>query len=310
MRTEQLEQFVKIVDEGSMSEAARKLFVSRSSLSSAMKTLENELGAPLFERVSKGVLLTPFGVAVYHNAIDILRRIGHLKKSKMDNMLDTLTIAHMYNPPANDAFAEFCNKHKNETIYASIEETGLNGVVSSVSEGFAEIGIITMFPNGEKLALIMLDNNGLEYHELAQNTLCIMVGPNNPLYHRKKDSVTLEELSEFPMLEHYSAPSHQNMEIDLGYRGAIAHNGYIKVADLGLAMRLVATTDVVFMNGKSLNSNLKTFADTDYRCLSIEDVGMHTRIGWVKSIHKELSPATEEYLEIYRRKLKEELENY
>ena len=32
MRIEQLEQFIVVVDEGSLSEASRKLFVSRSSL--------------------------------------------------------------------------------------------------------------------------------------------------------------------------------------------------------------------------------------------------------------------------------------
>lgn len=48
MKIEQLQQLLQIVAEGSMNEAAQKLYVARSSLSTSMKNLEAELGAPIF----------------------------------------------------------------------------------------------------------------------------------------------------------------------------------------------------------------------------------------------------------------------
>ena len=307
MRTEQLEQFVRIVDEGSMSEAARKLFVSRSSLSSAMKNLELELGAPLFERVSKGVLLTPFGVDVYHSSIDILKRIGHLKESTGPRAKTMLNVAHMYNAAANDAFAEFCIRNNESTLLASVEETGLNGVVSCVAEGFAEVGIIHIFPNGEKITSMVLENNGLEFHQVAENTIFAVVGPKNPLYNRKSGTVKLEELAQYQMIEHYAAPTHQNMEMDLGYKGSVLHSGNIKVAELGLALYLVSTSDAVLLNGRSEVVRSKVFPTLDCRFLRIEDDVLSNKLGWVKSIHKELSPAAKEYIEIYEEKVREEL---
>ncbi len=44
MKIEQLQQLLKIVEMGSMNEAARALYTARSSLSTSMKNLEQELG--------------------------------------------------------------------------------------------------------------------------------------------------------------------------------------------------------------------------------------------------------------------------
>lgn len=48
MKIEQLQQLLAVVEEGSMNEAAQKLYVARSSLSTSMKNLEAELGALIF----------------------------------------------------------------------------------------------------------------------------------------------------------------------------------------------------------------------------------------------------------------------
>ena len=41
MKIEQLQQLLAVVEEGSMNEAAQKLYVARSSLSTSMKNLES-----------------------------------------------------------------------------------------------------------------------------------------------------------------------------------------------------------------------------------------------------------------------------
>ena len=65
MKIEQLQQLLAVVEEGSMNEAAQKLYVARSSLSTSMKNLEAELGALIFERTTRGVMLTAFGRDVH-----------------------------------------------------------------------------------------------------------------------------------------------------------------------------------------------------------------------------------------------------
>jgi DNA-binding transcriptional LysR family regulator len=57
----QLEYFVAIAEQGSLTHAAERLFVSQPSLSQQIRTLETELGGPLLERLPRGVRLTAAG---------------------------------------------------------------------------------------------------------------------------------------------------------------------------------------------------------------------------------------------------------
>ncbi len=64
--------FIKICRYGSITDAARSIFVSQQALSARMKKLENELGAALFTRSKKGITLTDFGQKVFERFAPIL----------------------------------------------------------------------------------------------------------------------------------------------------------------------------------------------------------------------------------------------
>lgn len=57
----QLEYFLCIAEKNSISKAAEELHVSQPSLSSALRRLETELGAQLFTRVGRGIVLNDYG---------------------------------------------------------------------------------------------------------------------------------------------------------------------------------------------------------------------------------------------------------
>jgi DNA-binding transcriptional LysR family regulator len=59
----QLHYLLAIADEGSFTRAAEQLLVAQPSLSQQIKSLEQELGGPLLERLPKGVRLTAAGKA-------------------------------------------------------------------------------------------------------------------------------------------------------------------------------------------------------------------------------------------------------
>ena len=58
MELRQLSYFTTIVNEGNISQAAKKLNISQPPLSHQMKLLEAELGVTLFERGSRRIRLT------------------------------------------------------------------------------------------------------------------------------------------------------------------------------------------------------------------------------------------------------------
>lgn len=72
MDIKQLYYFRTIVNEGSLSAAARKLYMSQPPLSYQMKSLEQELGCSLFVRGNKKITLTSQGEVLYKRAETIL----------------------------------------------------------------------------------------------------------------------------------------------------------------------------------------------------------------------------------------------
>ncbi|WP_205877048.1 LysR family transcriptional regulator [Mycobacterium camsae] len=74
----QLTYFVAVVEAGSFSRAAQKIFVAQPSLSQQIASLEAELGATLLLRSTRGVRPTAQGEVVYRAALDILRRVEAL----------------------------------------------------------------------------------------------------------------------------------------------------------------------------------------------------------------------------------------
>ena len=82
----QLEYVVAVAEERSFSKAAQRCFVSQPSLSSQVRQLEVRLGVELFERTSRGVLVTNVG----NDVVEIGRRI--LEES--DRLLQSALASH------------------------------------------------------------------------------------------------------------------------------------------------------------------------------------------------------------------------
>src|SRR5262245_33472926 len=80
MELSQLEFFVTVVEEGSFSKAAERVFRTQPAVSIAIRRLEEEIGAPLFERSQKTPALNEVGRLVY----DYAKRILALRDQALD----------------------------------------------------------------------------------------------------------------------------------------------------------------------------------------------------------------------------------
>lgn len=74
MDLKELTYIVTVADQGSISQAAEKLFMAQSSLSQALRTFEAELGTSIFVRTTRGVRPTAAGEAFIEQARQILNR--------------------------------------------------------------------------------------------------------------------------------------------------------------------------------------------------------------------------------------------
>jgi DNA-binding transcriptional LysR family regulator len=79
MNLERLELFLKIVDTGSVSGAGREANLTQPAVSRSLKLLEEELGADLFDRQGRGLLLTAAGRALIPCARQLVRDSERVK---------------------------------------------------------------------------------------------------------------------------------------------------------------------------------------------------------------------------------------
>ena len=79
MEIHQLRYFSRVADLGSFTRAAEACFVAQPSLSQQIIKLETELGAPLFERLARRVILTEAGTRLRPIAEQILKLVDEVK---------------------------------------------------------------------------------------------------------------------------------------------------------------------------------------------------------------------------------------
>lgn len=76
MNIGQIRYFVAVCELGSFSQAAKSQFITVQAVSKSIADLEHEIGHELFERKSRGVVVTAFGRAFYGKALAALNSFG------------------------------------------------------------------------------------------------------------------------------------------------------------------------------------------------------------------------------------------
>ena len=77
----QLQYFIAVAEEGSVSRAAQSLSISQSAVTEAIQELEGDLGVTLFERHRRGLAITHKGNQFYRHAARILADVSDARQS-------------------------------------------------------------------------------------------------------------------------------------------------------------------------------------------------------------------------------------
>ncbi len=78
MELRQLRYFVAVAEEGNITRAAKKIFLTQSALSRQIKALEDEIGQCLLERQAHSIRLTPAGQSMLGEARELLQRADQM----------------------------------------------------------------------------------------------------------------------------------------------------------------------------------------------------------------------------------------
>ncbi|WP_046212704.1 cidABC operon transcriptional activator CidR [Paenibacillus wulumuqiensis] len=183
-----LQYFIEVARLGSFTRAAEALFITQPTISKTIRSLEEELGAPLFNRVGRSVELTDAGKVIEQQAQNIVKSF-HSLSSQLDD-LRNLKSGHLrigLPPMIGSRFfpqiiGRFHQMYPNVTI--QLFEDGGKKVESDVVNGSLDIGV-TVLPVTENI---------LEYFSFTEEKLNLIV-PNN---HRLAGAteVQMSELAE------------------------------------------------------------------------------------------------------------------
>ncbi len=79
IESRQMRAFVAVARRGNFTQGAKDVFLTQSAVSHAIKSLEEDLGVPLFQRVGRRAVLTPAGERLLQHCEEILNKMQHAR---------------------------------------------------------------------------------------------------------------------------------------------------------------------------------------------------------------------------------------
>jgi DNA-binding transcriptional LysR family regulator len=206
MEITQLEFFLMVVEQGSFSKAALRVYRTQPAVSIAIRRLEEEIGAPLFDRSQKTPTLTEAGELVY----DYARRILALRDQ------------------AQNVVAELRSLKRGRVRIGANESTSLYilpHLILEYREQHPNVKVEIFRQVSERLPREVLDRNvnfallafepvdrDLESFPILQDELVLIMSPDDPL--AKRESLKIEELGDQSFVAHNVKTASRNKVVE------------------------------------------------------------------------------------------------
>lgn len=189
MTLRHFEIFRAVARTGSFTGAARELFITQSAVSHAVREMESETGAMLFDRISRRVYLTRSGELLMEKIIPILSacenlqvQVQNLEKEAPIRVASSITIASWWLPEALVRFQQQWPDTPVET-----EVVSAANAMDILKSGGADIALIEGAPQ-------RLEN--YIYERFSSYPMEFLTGINFGL----PETITIEQLTKQPLL--------------------------------------------------------------------------------------------------------------
>ncbi len=217
MTLQHCKYIVKIAECKSFNEAARELYVTQSSLSSAIKTIEEEIGITIFKRNNRGIELTDDGIELLEYARRIVLQMNEIDErfNAKENSKARLCVTTVPSSLAVNALCEIYKELDCDSFTINIINMPTQDIIKSVEERTSDIGILSVNSSNQKAIYRVFKEKGLLFHPLSETKLYMSCHSNHPL--AKKDVVTLGDLMDYPNVSYYSTkePVYEFTQMDL-----------------------------------------------------------------------------------------------
>ncbi len=299
MTIDQFKYVIEVSKSGSISNAANKLFISQAALSNSIKKLEEEVGDNIFIRSAKGISLTPFGEEFLSHIKPICLQVEQIEKlSQRNDKMVGLSIATSGFNDMSIAISKIYKNNKNLNLKAEIKECSINEMIRLVSSELCDFGILRRWSCYHKINNSQLKSNNLHFNPIITLDVGITVGPQNPLFNKETDSVSVEELKNYPSIMY--AFMDEGPYSDIYSRLNIPSPPQKLITDSRAQLyELLYNTDGYTLNSIYNNTSKNEKLNYPQRTLKLENCDIKTEIGWISSNKYQLSALAIEALHIF-----------
>lgn len=292
MKLRQLKYIIKIVEYGSITEAAKHLYVTQPSLSNAVKDLEKELGIEIFNRTSKGIALTTDGGEFLSYARQVMEQTELLeqryKGKKPSRKLCSISTQH-YAFSVN-AFVDLVKENASDEYEFTLRETRTRDIIEDVSNMRSEVGVLYINDFNKAVIMKILREKHLEFNPLFEAAPHVFVSSSNPLALKK--AITLKDLEEYPCLS-FEQGEFNSFYFSEEILSTVYHKKSIQVSDRATLFNLLIGLNGYTVSSGILSSDLN--GDNIVSVPLISDEKM--LIGWISNSNIIMSAMAQKYIE-------------
>lgn len=200
MTLQQLKYVVMVAEKGTITEAAKKIFISQPSLTNAIRELENEMNITIFDRTNKGISVSKDGEVFLGYARQVLEQANLLEEKYLgkSDIKQQFCISTQHYSFAVNAFVDLIKEYGQDKYDFSLRETQTYEIIDDVARMKSEIGVLYLNDFNENVILKELKANNLEFHELFVARPHVFISDRHPL--AEKESVSFNDLMPYPYL--------------------------------------------------------------------------------------------------------------
>ncbi|MFB8892923.1 MULTISPECIES: LysR family transcriptional regulator [Microbacterium] len=291
---QQLQYFIEVAAEGSISAASDLLYVAQPTMSAAMKDLEARVGRDLLVRSARGVTLTTDGVEFLGYARQVVEQAELLEQRYLGRPPSRrlLGVSTQHYSFAVDAFVRMVRSTGAPEYEFSLRETRTWDIIEDVRTLRSELGILFRNDFNRNVIDKLLRDSGLAFHPLFVAQPHIFVARRNPLASRAR--ATLDDLADLPRLT-FDQGANNSFYFAEEILSTLSSKQEIRVSDRATIFNLM-----IGLDGYTISTGIIS-DDLDPEIVAVPlDVDERIEIGWIGRTAVPLTEQAQRYLDEVR----------
>lgn len=284
MTIQQLKYVITVAEKGSITEAAKDLYISQPSLSGAIKEVEKEANLTIFNRCRAGVALTTEGMEFLGYARQVVQQMELLESRYIENRPEKtrFCVSTQHYTFAANAFVELVQQFGQERYEFILNETQTHQIIEDVRNRFSDLGILYLSQSNESVLRKNFEEYGLDFHELFTAAPHVFLRREHPLASQRK--VALADLKSYPRLSFVQGTYESSNFAEELFSNEIADKS-IKISD-----RAAIVNFMIGLDGYTISSGIfpKYLHGDSIVSIPLEENEI-MRIGYLLNKDRELS---------------------